>query len=116
MAALTGCIAAGSGSALRLNRSTRALLVSQRLKRAQYCRNTGTPVQFKQNRLGGVVVGLAGIRRIGPHRVVDYLCSLLQIDVQSRLQQVHAPLQTGIADLAYASWLEFTVVAHFQAA
>ena len=62
------------------------------------------------------MVGLAGIRRIGPHRVVDYLCSLLQIDVQSRLQQVHAPLQTGIADLAYASWLEFTVVAHFQAA
>ena len=70
------------------------------MERAEHAVDAGAFAQFGQQRAGCVLVGLVGIGRIGPHRVVNDLGSLFQVHVQRGFQYVDMFLQLFVAGLA----------------
>ena len=63
----------------------------------------------------GVVIGFAGIRRIGPHCLINHSSSFLQVHVQAASGKVHSLLQAGVTSDKHR-WLNFTLMSGFQTA
>src|SRR5579863_5383369 len=79
-----------------------AELMLQRLERI-YQAHASALADFSQECVGGVLVGLGRIGRIGPNRVIDDLGGFLEVEVQCGLADIEAFLQaimTGPADLS----------------
>src|ERR1700678_370099 len=70
------------------------------MERATHRVHAGTLAQFGEQSAGSVAVSLVRVRRIGPHRIVNNLRSLFQVDVQSRLAHVQTSLKSVMARLA----------------
>src|SRR6266498_3707266 len=76
-------------------------LVHWRLELSEDRGYSGTSPKFSQQSLGGVLVGLAGIRGIGPHRVVNDLRGFTKVHVRCGFEHVHPLLKvvkTFLAD------------------